>query len=315
VGEVMKEFKSSASRLARVFWRSREKWRAQAAQKQKKLRALEIRVRDLEASRARWKERAQAAEQELKRHVVAKPSVQDGQASKAEAGVEEQSGEVTEGERERAVGHRFAVWLVALAVRLVTEQVVSFRGGGGVLAVMGARLAWRVPSWSGLMGWVDWLGLYACQQPVVYGRDWIVIVDLSIELGPAKMRVIVGIRRTELEARRAAARQAGQAQASLVLHHHDVQILELAVLRQSTGEVIARHLEALRQRVGPFVQLISDQGSDVRKGVEQTVQRHPETRSTYDVTPQVALWLKHELSGDARFGQFLEHLQRTAQAV
>lgn len=33
----------------------REKWRASAAEKQKKVRKLEIRVRDLEPSRANWK--------------------------------------------------------------------------------------------------------------------------------------------------------------------------------------------------------------------------------------------------------------------
>jgi NifB/MoaA-like Fe-S oxidoreductase len=54
----MPEFKSSTSRLARLFRSSRDQWKERAAVKQKKLRALEIKVRDLSESRARWKDRA-----------------------------------------------------------------------------------------------------------------------------------------------------------------------------------------------------------------------------------------------------------------
>jgi hypothetical protein len=56
------EFKSSTSRLARLFRASRDNWKEKALEKQKKLRALEIKVRDLSASREYWKNRAIAAE-------------------------------------------------------------------------------------------------------------------------------------------------------------------------------------------------------------------------------------------------------------
>ena len=62
----MKDFKSSASRLARLFHASRDRWKQRAAEKQKKLRALEIKVRDLSESRDQWKQRARSAQQELR---------------------------------------------------------------------------------------------------------------------------------------------------------------------------------------------------------------------------------------------------------
>ena len=60
----MKGFKSSENRLARLFKNSREQWKQRAADKQKKLRAQEVKVRDLSASREHWKERALKAEQQ-----------------------------------------------------------------------------------------------------------------------------------------------------------------------------------------------------------------------------------------------------------
>ena len=62
----MKKFKSPVSRLARLFKKSRDNWKEKALKKQKKLRAIEIKVRDLSLSREHWKSRAQEAEKQLR---------------------------------------------------------------------------------------------------------------------------------------------------------------------------------------------------------------------------------------------------------
>lgn len=72
----MKEFKSPISRLARLFKKSRDNWKEQAIKKQKKLRALEIKVRDLAASREQWKKRAHDAEEQLRQLKVSEQSEQ-----------------------------------------------------------------------------------------------------------------------------------------------------------------------------------------------------------------------------------------------
>ena len=67
---VMQEFKSPVSRLARLFHKGRDNWKEKALEKQKKIRALEIKVRDLSASREQWKKRALAAELKLKENNI-----------------------------------------------------------------------------------------------------------------------------------------------------------------------------------------------------------------------------------------------------
>lgn len=60
----------SSSRLARYFKGSRDNWKNKALEKQKKLRAFEQKIRDLEKSREQWKSKAKKAEkksQELER--------------------------------------------------------------------------------------------------------------------------------------------------------------------------------------------------------------------------------------------------------
>lgn len=62
----MQGYKLPSDRLARLFKQSREQWKARAAEKQKKLRKLEIKVRDLSRSRDYWKKEAQAAKRQLR---------------------------------------------------------------------------------------------------------------------------------------------------------------------------------------------------------------------------------------------------------
>jgi hypothetical protein len=50
-------YKSAPHQLVRFFRQSRDQWRQRAKQYHGTLRALEIRVRDLEASRAHWRSR------------------------------------------------------------------------------------------------------------------------------------------------------------------------------------------------------------------------------------------------------------------
>jgi hypothetical protein len=63
----MEGFKSADSRLVRLFNNSREKWKKRAAEKQKKMRGMEIKVRDLSASRELWKQKALLAQEEQER--------------------------------------------------------------------------------------------------------------------------------------------------------------------------------------------------------------------------------------------------------
>ena len=62
----MKGYQSSETRLVYLFKDGREKWKERALSKQKKLRAMEIKVRDMSLSRDKWKEKAQKLEADLK---------------------------------------------------------------------------------------------------------------------------------------------------------------------------------------------------------------------------------------------------------
>ena len=61
------EFKCPPARLARLFRHSRDAWKRRAADKQRALKKMRITVRDLTASRDRWRARARRQATQLAR--------------------------------------------------------------------------------------------------------------------------------------------------------------------------------------------------------------------------------------------------------
>jgi hypothetical protein len=58
----MNDLKTPVSRLLRLARKARDGWKAKPLERHNRLRASQVRIRDLERSRAYWKERALSAE-------------------------------------------------------------------------------------------------------------------------------------------------------------------------------------------------------------------------------------------------------------
>lgn len=312
----MRKYKSEPGRLARLFKASREKWRAKAAEKQKKVRKLELRVRDWEASREKWKARAQAAEGEVAEQKRARPAPDGGEEdseSESRALVPSETGGPS---LERAWRHRFPLWLVQWALHLVLVALTSFRGASRSLAGL-MEVGWAVagPNAASIRHWLLRVGLYELQRLRRRDEEWVLIVDLSIQLGPAKVLVIVAVPRWRLPAPWPALPAPAKAPRA-ALGHQDVEVVRLEVLNHSTGEVIDTHLEqAAKTLGGQVIQIVADGGSDVKNGIERYCQAHPESRYTADVTHAMARLLKREWEADERFSAFLTCCQTARQAL
>lgn len=280
----MKGFKSSVERLARLFKKSRDSWKAKALERQRRIRALEVTVRDLKQSRDDWRARALGQGD--------KPEAGRPTAEESETGPEKRE---PPGERQAsAAQHQYTVLTIQLALRLVVEAYTSLRGTCKVLELFAAA----VPSFVSVQVWLYRCGLYLLSRPLERREDWILILDYTLELGVHKCLVILGIPEAELQ-------RSGYSPG-----HRALQLMALEVSATSSGEQVAEQLERVRRQVGGVVQVIADHGSDLRKGIKLFQHRHPEVIDTYDVSHRMATLLKQALGDDARWNAFLSECSR-----
>jgi hypothetical protein len=147
------------------------------------------------------------------------------------------------------------------------------------------------------------LGYYKLTRTKEEGRDWVWIVDHVVQTGQEKCLLIVGIRLSALPA-------VGE-----YLTHADVEPIAISPVTQSNGEIVYQQLEEARKRTGVPREILSDQGSDLYKGIKQFCQAHPETSFIYDVKHKVAAVLKRELGASPTWQEFSRLAGQTTQRV
>lgn len=201
--------------------------------------------------------------------------------------------------------HQYGVQQVLLVVALVLSAATSLHGAGRAIAVRQAcasLVPWS-PSWSSTRLWLLRLGYYKLTRAKAAGEDWVWIVDEVVQTGREKCLVIVGIRLSAVPA-------VGE-----YLTHAEVEPSAIYPVTQSNGEIVYPQFEERRKRTGGPREILSDQGSDLHKGIKQFCHAHPETSFSYDLKHQVAAVLTRELGADTPWQEFSRLAGQTSQRV
>jgi hypothetical protein len=105
-----------------LFQKGRNRWKEKALDRQKKVRALEIKVRDLSVSRENWKQRALAAESQLKQQNLA------AEIEKKKEGIETEEANLDENSEELSIrGHSYDAQTIEQANKLLIDCGISLR--------------------------------------------------------------------------------------------------------------------------------------------------------------------------------------------
>ena len=196
--------------------------------------------------------------------------------------------------RQRIPRHTYSVGHVMWFISLVLQASSSLRGASQTMAMTLALFQWpyAAPAWSTGRLWLLRLGYYKLTRPKEHADDWAWIVDHTVQMGPEKCLVILGVR---LDLLCTLARP---------LQHEDVEPIALLPMSVSTGERLLQQFEVSAAKTGIPRQIVADHGSDLKSGIEQFCQRHPETSFIYDIKHKTASVLKHELAGDEAWQRF-----------
>ena len=183
-----------------------------------------------------------------------------------------------------------------LFLNLVLSSITSLRGAARAIETVTSVLPVPLPLlpcswWTGRL-WLLRVGLYKLTRPKTMADDWVWILDHSVQSGPEKCLLILGIRLSSLRAE------------SCLLSYEDMEPIALCPVRSSTGDIVYQQLQAAAQTTGIPREIVSDHGPDLQAGIRQFCQQHPTTCAIYDITHKAARLLKDFLSYDERWDDF-----------
>jgi hypothetical protein len=178
----------------------------------------------------------------------------------------------------------------------VLHCTLSFRASSKVLRaflLVGAGLISWVPHFTTSIGWALRLGLHCLQQAQrPLDAQWVCVADFTIQIGCKKALIVLRVPSSALSMGKA-------------LTLKQVEVIGLSLGETWNGERVNTVLRALFERCGWPSHVVSDCGSDIKKGIVDTLLEAPNRASWIsDVSHFVANALKHYYAKMSLFQHF-----------
>jgi hypothetical protein len=192
-----------------------------------------------------------------------------------------------------ARGQQYPLGTVQRFVAMVIDHGASFRCAAAALDLFLPPTGPREnsPAWSTGRLWLLRIGLAALVAPMTIADDWVWMVDHSIQIGPCKCLVILGLRLSEFAI-------------AAPLCHQDMELIALVPMESATKRTVAVCLEDAVARTGAPRAILSDRAADIHGAIEIFREQHPRTGELYDIKHKAACLLKARLEGDQRWERF-----------
>jgi hypothetical protein len=178
----------------------------------------------------------------------------------------------------RPTGAHWPVSCITLALQLVVKVKLPLRSIPKVLEVVlnfllgrTATAATAIMAWTTVRRWLMRLGLYALTRPLERAADWCYLIDHTVQIGTMKCFAVVAVRLSQLPyPKRCLCRQ-------------DLTLVALKPMEDSKAVTVKDALEEAATRTGEPRLIVSDEGGDVRGGIDLYCNEHPHTSSTCDM--------------------------------
>jgi hypothetical protein len=185
---------------------------------------------------------------------------------------------------------------------LVLQAGSSLRGSAAAMAlfVQEGFASFTVPCFNTIRSWLLRVGCYALSRPLDRTTPWVWLMDHTIQIGSLKLLAILGCPLAQIPFGERATQLA------------DWQLVALVPMEKSNGAAVEAELEKATARTGTPALIVSDQGSDLLKGVVDFQSWYPRTAHVPDMAHYGANVLEKAWDDQPRWQQFLRDLQSVA---
>lgn len=191
--------------------------------------------------------------------------------------------------------------MIRFCIALKLQTSSSFRAIEKSIAAMSVYLniSFNAPSHSTILLWIKKYGHYQLNQPQTPGKDWVIILDESVQFGQNKLLVVYGLRQSQVDFSRP-------------LTFNDLTPLLLSSKSSWSGKDIQQQLTNVQSHIGEIKYAVADLGSPIKKALELSGIPH-----VYDLTHRISLIVEHLYSEASDFKEYTKQMahQRHTQSL
>lgn len=187
---------------------------------------------------------------------------------------------------------------------MVSSGVLSLRAASYAFKIFEPWFQGGVPSHTVIQNWVLRYGLHMLESSKEKRDDWIYVLDHTIEFGQKKCLLVIGITLEDFQKNNCKVR------------HEDAEVLVIDIETKADANSVYESLKLATQKTGTPIQMISDHGSNIWKGVELFIEESKSNiMQTYDVTHKASIILKKQLENNERWKEFVNKMSYTKKSL
>ena len=200
----------------------------------------------------------------------------------------------------------YPLLVIALCIRIYFGATVSLRASHKVLKIVLCQIPGlgksNAPSHCTIKIWAEKIGYYKLNHRKAQARNWNIIIDASIQIGPNKCFVILGCPSDKVPQGRPLALD-------------DCEPIMIKITDKLNGDLVASWLHECAKNIGSIDVICSDKGSDMLKGIRLFRSKNLNTLHIPDTAHRVANLIKNKLSNDDRWKDFKKSLTQARREM
>lgn len=190
--------------------------------------------------------------------------------------------------------HSFSCAVIQASMAIKLQTSAGFRAIEKMMCiyVLYMGLSLKSPSYATILYWTKKIGLYQLERKTPKAKEWIIILDESIEFGHDKLLVIYGAVHKNIDFDRP-------------LNYKDLVPFSIISRGKWTGELIAKELQKAQEKYGKIIYAVADGGNAIKKALRLTNIPH-----VYDITHKLAWYLKETYKPEEDFQSYIKAMAR-----
>lgn len=161
----------------------------------------------------------------------------------------------------------------------------------------------KIPCYNTVKNWILKIGTHMLERPKRQGNHWAIIFDKTIQMGPDKCLVVLGVDLNKLNPD------------NLTLSHKDLEPLAITVSKSCPGETVCEALQQAVKKTGGYCQLLTDGGSDLSRGIRLFENDKNSKKHFFDITHKIGLFMKASFEKDGCWKQLMTEATTFTQKI
>ena len=216
---------------------------------------------------------------------------------------------------ERAANYSYSSILIRLVLLLITNAAISIRAAAKVMGINSIFFDFPTPCYTIVGEWAKKIGFYIYNLPKDKSIDRLWIVDFSIQIGQDKLMLVLGIDTSKIKNYNKYIKGKRGKKNRLKIRFKDVEVLHMVVLKSTVYEITLKELEGVAKKCGLPSFILSDEGSDLAKGIRIFIANNPGIEHLHDISHKLSNILKSVLEKNIKWKEFCEVVTHIKQKL